>query len=471
MDEITERMRTTGLGEIPEGPEQLLFNPQPGSLLDIGALDNLPRYLFRVVSPLSDGRTDATWVRSQAACDNTGSSKRDIFSNLHNDELARVARTLNLHLRWWPKDRLEDNFVSWTSSLLFAIQYIYYRHQDSRDGSSLEDIDLYVIDTTQFPVGTFLRDLDLIKAFRASDTHPKGKGKDLKDLLARRKKPDCYFGEYLSQGSLKIEGKCQRISAATILDHGLLRRLQPEFGDISTTPPDGKAVWVREVNRLRDVLYISNTHPRLSSNEVRIRLQAVEEIVRQCDPIWRFPIAIYFVALLGPESMTDDSGTAIDNEFFAFFRSELFYGTYNIPRRHKEASLINILRLEGNEQFSPSGFSVIAPDTMPELERVKQLMQEVQKHWHLRKALGLCIGRVPLALCYSNIGALGFARDAHAKVRILRIMDTASPISVDDRNDVLRSAGENVLTRLRALQALCGEVIQTVESNEGQLAD
>jgi len=326
MDAITERMRTTGFSEEPEEPEQLLFNPQPGSPLDIGALDNLPRYLFRVVSPLSDGRTDATWVRSQAACDNTDSSKRDIFSNLHIDELARVARTLNLHLRWWPKDRLEDNFVSWTSSLLFAIQYIYYRHQDSRDGSSLEDIDLYVIDTTQFPAGTFLRDLDLIEAFRESYTHPEGK--DLKDLLKLRNKPDYYFGEYLSQGSLKIEGKCQKISAATILDNGLLRRLQPEFGDISATPPDGRPVWVREVNRLRTVLYISNTQPRLSSNEVRIRLQAVEEIVRQCDPIWRFPIAIYFVALLGPESETTDSGTAIDNEFFTFFRSALFYGMY-----------------------------------------------------------------------------------------------------------------------------------------------
>lgn len=108
---------------------------------------------------------------------------------------------------------------------------------------------------------------------------------------------------------------------------------------------------------------------------------------------------------------------------------------------------------------------------MPELERVRQLLQEVQKHWHLRKALGWCIGRVPLALCYSNTGALDFARDAHAKVQILRIINTSSPVSVDDANDVLRRAGENVLSRLRALQVLCGEVIQAIESNEGQLAD
>ncbi len=321
MDTITEGIRTTHLGDGPEMPDQLIFNSQDNSKLDLAALYTIPRYLFRIVSPLSDGRMDSTWVRSQAACQNTRSSREDVFSAWNNNRRSEIASTLNLHLRWWPKGDLEDNFVSWTSSLLFAIQYIYYRHQHPRDASSLDDIDLYVIDTTQFPPGTFLRDLDLIKAFLPFDTPQE---KNLKDLLTLREKPNFYFGEYLSQGSLKIEGKCQRISAATLFENDALYRLQPEFGATSNPPPGAKVVWVKEVNRLRDSLY--QQQGRLSMQEMSNRLEAVGELSGHFPPGWQFPLAIYFAGLISHDSVTEDEEIGSDNVFFAYFRSSSFYG-------------------------------------------------------------------------------------------------------------------------------------------------
>lgn len=96
----------------------------------------------------------------------------DVFFNLNSEKRITIARTLNLHLRWWPKHGTWDNFVSWTSSLLFAIQYIYYRHLNPGDESDLQQIKLYAIDTTQSPKVTFLCDLDLIDTFWESDDHP-----------------------------------------------------------------------------------------------------------------------------------------------------------------------------------------------------------------------------------------------------------------------------------------------------------
>ena len=101
---------------------------------------------------------------------------------LAKDDNQQVAGTLNRHLRWWGKPTDPDNLVSWTSSLLFAFQYIFYRHNHSRDRSSLDRIDLCIVDTATFPEGVFLPDMDLIYAYRSFDENLR----DLEDL--RRKK-------------------------------------------------------------------------------------------------------------------------------------------------------------------------------------------------------------------------------------------------------------------------------------------
>ena len=74
---------------------------------------------------------------------------------------------------WWTRDERSDNLVSWSSSMLFLIRYIFYRHYDSNDRSSLHDIHLLVIDTEKFPARTFIRGCDLISAFEKFDVREK----------------------------------------------------------------------------------------------------------------------------------------------------------------------------------------------------------------------------------------------------------------------------------------------------------
>lgn len=241
---------------------------------------------------------------------------RRIFSSICLPKNENIAHVLYLHLRWWPDDSVEDNFVSWTSSLLFAIQYIYYRHlHTGLDGSSLADIKLYVVDTTKFPKGTFMCDMDLMKIFSEFDG-------ELNDFQRLRQGGKYYFGEYLSQGSLKIENKCHVIPAQVLFEQDRLRRLQPQFAELRRYPKSGKPGWANKVLDYRSAIWpLAETLPVLSSAEMSKRLQAVREIIDHVAPGWKYPLAIYFAALVGCESEVEVQGTGIDTELLAFFRS------------------------------------------------------------------------------------------------------------------------------------------------------
>ncbi|OJJ45211.1 hypothetical protein ASPZODRAFT_167684 [Penicilliopsis zonata CBS 506.65] len=351
MDSITDALENTRLSDL----EQVHLRPQDSGTSEI---DNVPSYLFRVASPLSYGETNERWVLSESVYQNRSSSTEDIFSNLDNEKRTRVAEMLNLHLRWWPQNGdQQDNFVSWTSSLLFAIQYIYYRHLSRRDGSDLADIKLYVIDTARFPRGTFIRDMDLIDIFCESD-------ESLKDFQSLRQRPDYYFGEYLSQGALEIKNKCQVIPAEILFEQGRLRRIQPQFAELQPARGRARPEWAKEVIRLRRTIYPNNL-PVLSLEDMLARLEAIEEIIHHVAPDWRFPIAIYLAALMGSESLIEGKEMVNDSTFFSYFRSKSF----------KE------------EGFNPSNFKVIAPDTMPELKQVNKLVHEISKYLQMSYAM------------------------------------------------------------------------------------
>lgn len=303
MDSLTKAMGSTRLSDEPEDPEQLLFNPSPDTGIEGTVLDNIPRYLFRLATPKSAGITNEKWVCSESVRQNTPSSMEDIFFNLDNEKRTKVAQILDSHL-WWRHSRNPyDNFVSWTSSLLFALQYIYYRHY--KDGTSLEQIKLYVVDTMKFPRGTFMRDLDLIDIFRDYDD-------GLEDLWLLRNRPNLYFGEYLSQGSLKIENKCQVITAEVLFERDRLRRIQPRFAELYQGRREYKPEWVREVNRLRNTIWPPLGSPLISPTGLGDRMQAIKEILQHVAPDWKFPIAIYFAALIGPEPSQKGQETAKD---------------------------------------------------------------------------------------------------------------------------------------------------------------
>jgi hypothetical protein len=240
---------------------------------------------------------------------------KDIFYNLNTKKRAEVANILNLHLRWEKKGNLLDNFISWTSSLLFAIEYIYYRHHT--DDTPLEEIKFFVVDTTMFPRGTFMRDLDLIIIFYGSN-------KRLRGFRSLRNGGTFYFGEYLSQGLLKIENKCQLISADVIFERDRLRRIQPLFASIRSETSE----WANAVIRLRRDIWPGPALITITSTEMRDRLQAIEEIMPHISARWQFPVVVYFAALIGAKISISDQGRADDNVFFAHFHSGAFSCRY-----------------------------------------------------------------------------------------------------------------------------------------------
>lgn len=198
-----------------EPPDHLPFSPTEDKQWLLQTSGDIPRYLFRVFSPRSQGLTDTSWTKSMGARWDEEDCTVDIFSKPDY----QVADMLHRHLRWW-RDRSDDNLVSWTSSLLFALQYIFHLHIKKSNTSSFEDICLCVLDTTGFVPGVFLRDMDLIQVYQPYNNELKDWA-HLRRMKHKHLSGSYYFGEYLSQGALKIEGACQIVSARTIIDNGL----------------------------------------------------------------------------------------------------------------------------------------------------------------------------------------------------------------------------------------------------------
>lgn len=127
--------------------------------------------------------------------------------------------------------------------------------------------------------------MDLIEAFAKYDD-------DLADFKRLRQKKHStysgsfYFGEYISQGALKIEGSCGIVSMQDIVDAGLLR---PEFEDSVTKKP----TWANRVIALRQTFYHCQSASVADEDEV----EAAMHIGDMYAPPWKVPIALAFLAL------------------------------------------------------------------------------------------------------------------------------------------------------------------------------
>jgi len=329
----------------------------------------VPRYLFRVFTPNSRGYTDMLWAKSMDARDGKSTSSLDIFAR--DDK--RVAEMLNLHLRWWKG--FGDNLVSWTSSLLFAIVYIFYLHASVKDGSDFNDISLCVLDTTDLPKGVLLRDMDLIRAYSSFNN-----GLRQFELLRSQKKHkeysgSFYFGEYFSQGALKIKGKCQIVSAQEIIDRGLYD-LQPEFKTFAEweRQENKKPPWANEVIKLREIYYHAELNWQRISTKER---EAAMNIATLFDPRWRLPMAANLIAMLPHRVEESDIPQA--------FRTISFSNTYPPP-----FSVLSKLTDKGEERdrCSPSVTRVMDFGTLPEVKRFGDIMRSIYRESCLQKMKG-----------------------------------------------------------------------------------
>ncbi|KAH6714553.1 hypothetical protein BKA61DRAFT_723336 [Leptodontidium sp. MPI-SDFR-AT-0119] len=219
LPEMADALQALSLSD----PEYLLFNPNNESAWLQEKFDDIPRYLFRVFTPKSRGTTNESWTKSMDATDRAQNSRVDIFAR---ENKKRVASMPNRHLQWWRG--CEDNLISWTSSLLFTLVYIFHLRANSNDRSTFDDI-------------------------------------------------------YLC--ALKIEGKCRIVSAQAMIDRGLcdLRHEFEEFShwSISLKPPRAKPVV-----ELRNVLYQMERSEK-SDGKLRITL----DITQVFGSRWTLPMA------------------------------------------------------------------------------------------------------------------------------------------------------------------------------------
>lgn len=242
------------------------------------------------------------------ATDGIPNARLDIFAR---DDEREVADMLNRHLRWWKGDK--DNLVSWTSSLLFALVYIFHLHANMMDGSAFEDISLCVVDTALFPSGVFLQDLDLIRAFRTFDEQLD----NFANLRLVKRGGVFYFGEYLSQGALKIEGKCQIVSAQAMIDQGLYD-LQPKFREFAAWPKARPPPWANPVLELREEFYQGPGDAWEVSPEEHMAAMKIADLF---GGHWALPVAANAFALRPRRSW--------DKRILVTFRAPRFTGLFS----------------------------------------------------------------------------------------------------------------------------------------------
>ncbi|KAF2226295.1 hypothetical protein BDZ85DRAFT_255912 [Elsinoe ampelina] len=216
-----------------------------------------PRYLFRVACPASDGQTDTQWVKSKAQYlrdlerdhrdDRPGVQVAGPEDLLHREDREATAQSLIDHLRWRrPED---DNLVSWTSSFLFVAQHVMRRRKGNQQ--RLEDISVLVVDTAEFPTGTFTREMNLARPLREYN-NDLSNFCNLENTACRKYPPAHYYnGEYLSHGALHVQGKCTTVTARDLFDAGL-RTLRP---DLELDDHSSSAGLAKEICRMRQAYY------------------------------------------------------------------------------------------------------------------------------------------------------------------------------------------------------------------------
>jgi hypothetical protein len=228
------------LDNCPGGPT--LLYPRASSNTNIRKFEATatPQYLFRTFDKNSSGRNDDCVIASTTAIESLQDSRIDLLS-LPKTEATRM---LYAHLKkpCLGAGEASDNLMSWTSSLLFAIQYAIWRWHTFR--SKPEDIKICAIDTRNFPRGQFVQDLSLIRAYQQEIENFGRKTKDFFHL--RREDTRYHNGEYFSQGTVNHAGRSSTVSLKSLENLGLFK-LYPEF-NVAMRGKDG---WTNRVRDLR----------------------------------------------------------------------------------------------------------------------------------------------------------------------------------------------------------------------------
>ncbi|KAJ5288310.1 hypothetical protein N7508_011085 [Penicillium antarcticum] len=247
------------LSKCPDGPT-LFYSP--ASYLPYYQFADVPRYLFRAFDYESSGRSDHYVVASAESISATSCRSRD---DLLSRTAKEITRMLYGHLtKSCFGGEATDNLVSWSSSLLFVMQYAIWRcHQRHRDPAEIE---ICMVDTRKFPRGQFVRDMSLLRAYREAPEVEK----KMRSFFNFRLENAYYDnGEYLSQGVLHHIGRSSVVSLAQLIQAGL-HDLYPQFAD-----PAAMDSWTKRVGFLRSEWSIEHTTTQLD-------IQKAIEMARTC---------------------------------------------------------------------------------------------------------------------------------------------------------------------------------------------
>ncbi|KAI0879042.1 hypothetical protein GGS24DRAFT_515210 [Hypoxylon argillaceum] len=234
------------LRRSPGGPT--LFYP-PESCTSIPSGDKFvdaPPYLFRVFDQRSAGKSNNDVIASQM------SISEELREQSRIDMLSLDARlaTERFHSHIHAEklfDRRDDseNLMSWTSSLLFALQYAIFRSSSKISNVTTRDVQICAVETKRFPPGQFVSDMWLLPIYHQTAQEIGGETESF--LKFRYNNEEYYNGEYFSQGLVDHSGRSCVVSLEALIHSGLYD-LYPQLNDRY-----GKYKWSKRVLELREV--------------------------------------------------------------------------------------------------------------------------------------------------------------------------------------------------------------------------
>jgi hypothetical protein len=126
-----------------------LFYP-PATHLSQCHLTEVPRYLFRAFDQASSGRSDEDVVASVESISEESNSRVDILSK--STEVATSMLYGHLNKLCFGDGDNSHNLMSWSSSLLFVIQYAVWRCYHR--GCGEDEVKICAVDTRKSPVAS-----------------------------------------------------------------------------------------------------------------------------------------------------------------------------------------------------------------------------------------------------------------------------------------------------------------------------
>ncbi|KAF3126287.1 hypothetical protein TWF703_010545 [Orbilia oligospora] len=275
------------LNNSPAGPT--LFYPPACFNTQSLNLDSTPQYLFRTFDGASSGQNNESVIASEASIIGPHESSRTDILRLGMHEATKLLYT-HLTKRCFKSDNTgekSDNLMSWTSSLLFAIQYAVWRHGIRKCDPF--DIKICAVDTRHFPQGQFAQDIWLLEAYYATADRM---GDPERKFFNFRLQNKCYYnGEYLSQGAVNHIGRSCVVSLGHLKQAGLFQ-LYPEFEDAS-----GSGKWTKRVLGLRQNW---SAEQCTTDQEIQLAFKVAYDCFTQFEPIDIASILLTFKNRKGP---------------------------------------------------------------------------------------------------------------------------------------------------------------------------